>query len=294
MAIEAKEGLAAALLQHSRILFALAIVAAALQVGFASQWSGREEYFGALTIGWAAAVAMAYGHRARIRERASRTERLAGAAMYLTALVIAVAGHREYHGIDRILPGATGLGLIICCSGLRYARDFGRELVVLSVTVLHPLPSLIRNAVMPTQHTASLAALYLRIFGFPVERDGTVLLVPRSSLTVLDACSGLAVVGQLLVLAILVLCLFPMRLYQKLFVVGSAIAVGFMVNAARIAWLAVMASHVPNDIRYFQRYEAASVAFPVVAAAVAGLVWWIVLRAPRSPPRWGVPARSSP
>ncbi len=278
---EAKEGLAAALPQNPRILFALAIVAAALQVGFASQWNGREEYFGALTVGWAVAIAVAYGHRARIHERASRIERLAGAALYLAALVVAVAGCRGYHGVDRILPGVTGLGLVICYSGLRHARDFGRELVLLSVTVIHPLPTVIRDAVMPTQHTASLASLYLRTFGFPVERDGTVLLVPSSSLTVLDACSGLTVIGQLLVLAILVLCLFPMRSYQKLIVMGGAIAVGFTVNAARIAWLAVMASRVPNDIRYFRRYEAASAVFPVIAVAVAGLVWWIVLRAPR-------------
>jgi cyanoexosortase A len=262
----------------------LAVAAAVLHVAVASDWAGAEEHLGAVVMGWGGALAL--GSATFRRERAcSGTFRIVAACLgYVLAFALAVRNAGAYAPLYRALPLASGTAVVLALGGARPLAVHGRELALLALPLLHPLPGLVRNAIMPLRETAVAAGLVLRAIGFPAEVTGTHIAVPHAVVEVMDACSGLGAISQLLALAVLLLSLFETTRLQKVLVVTSAVAVGFTVNAARVAFLAVVASRTPDEYAYYERYGKGSLAFPVIAAVVAASIWWGVLGLRRTPP----------
>jgi exosortase len=129
-----------------------------------------------------------------------------------------------------------------------------------------------------------------RAIGHPVAAEGTVLRMPNDSLDVVDGCSGLWSIARLIVLASLVVALFPTSARQRVGLFASAVLIGFGVNAVRIA---VLASTVlqANDPGFFYWHQGGGATiFALASSAAAGLSWWLTLRhrrAPAAPPPGG-------
>lgn len=99
----------------------------------------------------------------------------------------------------------------------------------------------------------------------------------------LGTCSGLELTTQLLALVVLISCLFRINWRQGVCLVATAVAAGFTVNAARIAFLGVIASRAPHRWEFWERPGPGSHLFPLAATALAGLGWWAVVRARSGP-----------
>jgi exosortase/archaeosortase family protein len=260
------------------VLATLALATAALQLLVAAGWTDRTEYVGTLAVGWAGALWLALVLQRRPLAAAPRVQLVAGAALWLAACAAVVLGRAAYALPFRFLPVLAGAGLAVMASGLRDLPHRGRELLLLALPLASPLPSALRAPVMPTRLTAAAAALLVRLLGTPAERHGALVVMPDAKLLVLDRCSGLALITQMLVLAALALCLFPTTWRRALGVTIAAVAAGFAVNAARVAFLAIVASRTPTEFDYLEQYVAGSVLFPVGAALLAGVAWWRILR----------------
>lgn len=265
---------------RARICFGLALISASLQVAIATRWEGRSEYISVLVLGSCGALFLAVLRRMPILVSPGRIATVLGALVWAAACLTAAGTHAAYHTVNRFLPLVAGLGLVVMWSGVRGAVRFWRELMLLTLPLLYPLPFAIKQALMPTRLTAATVGFVLRMMGVSVTRDGTLLVFPESTLRVFDLCSGIVLMTQALVLAVLVLAFFPTTFRRAALVVLGGLGIGFLVNAGRIALLAVVASHMPSEFDYWEEYVAGSVWFPLLAVALCGLMWWRMLRMP--------------
>ena len=149
-----------------------------------------------------------------------------------------------------------------------------------ALPLIAPLPAGVRARIPTVEPTAELAARLLGLLGVAAERVGDTLHFGESSLKVYEACSGKSTVAQLLVLALLVLCLFATGLARGALVVAVAVVVGFAANVGRVTMLSYFAARDPGQFVFWDDYLMGAFLFPLLASVVAALLWWLILRSP--------------
>ncbi len=268
--------------RRAALVLIVAVATAAVQITIAARWDGRTPHLTALTMGWAGALWLAWLDRAtRYSRPASIAHASVGAVLVAWTWIALLRGRAEYALLNRFLPIAAGLGLVWMMRGARHLRACWRELLLLGFTLMYPLPFAISQLVMPTKLTAASSTALMHLFGFDVHREASLLVFSESSLRVLDACSGLVLMTQMGLLGTLVVCLVPVTVRRAVAVVSVGVAIGFVVNVARITMLGIVASRLPSDFEYWEQYVAGSWLFPLIATGCAGLAWWRILRARR-------------
>jgi cyanoexosortase A len=243
---------------------AAALGVAAVQLALAAR-SGAEEFWLVAFLAWGGARLVA---RAGADEKPAFAARVAG-ALLLAASLWELATAQEYRTGHRLAPLAGGLGLLLLAGGIAWVRANGRALVLLCLPLLHPPPRAVRELLDTSRATAFLSAAFLRLHGVAVERQGTLLLLPDSSLSIGGACSGINQIFELLALAVLAAVILELTPRQAAWLAGTAVAVGLGVNALRIAFLAVLADR--GQMRLFDLWHLGGPSLLVSALATA--VW---------------------
>jgi exosortase/archaeosortase family protein len=257
----------------------VAAAAGGLEIALASRWGRARDHFGAVAVGWIFALALAW--RSPPVEPAPRAaERIAGAIGLLAGLAFLVRGWSDYRPLDRLLPLALGLSAAAMADGVRGWRRHARSLAALGAALVCPLPSGMRGPLLLLEPSAATAGVMLHLVRFPVTRSGVVLSVSASTVEVTGACAPTGLIGQLLVLVLVALCLFRASWVQRALLLATAVVTGFLVNAARIAFLCVVAARAPGLYDAFDGEGSGAAIFPIAAVTLLGLVWWIVLHPP--------------
>jgi len=162
-------------------------------------------------------------------------------------------------------------------------RRHMRELLLLALPLVNPFPKPLRQPFEPiiVSWTIEWALAINRTLGHAMTREGDVLRTAAGrTLDVLVGCSGLVAISRLLVLAALVVALFPTTAWQKVGLLATSYVLGFVPNAARIAWLASDVT-LSDDAKFDYWHEGpGATIFAIVSTAAAGLVWWLMLRRP--------------
>jgi hypothetical protein len=113
----------------------------------AARWK-NQDYFGALAVGWVAALGLTFYRRRRLETVPRTFERAAALAVYAAAVGRVVIDREAYQPLDRAVPLVLGLALMTAAFGLRSWRRYLRQLGMLSVTLVCPLPGALQ-AVVP-------------------------------------------------------------------------------------------------------------------------------------------------
>jgi cyanoexosortase A len=237
---------------------------AAAQLALAAR-SGAEEFWLTAFLAWGGARLVA---RAGADEKPALAARIAGGVLLASSL-FELAAAQQYRMGHRLAPLAGGLGLLLLAGGFERVRANGRALVLLCLPLLHPPPLVVRELFDTSRATAFLSAWFLRLQGVAVERRGTLLLLPDSSLTVAGACSGINQIFELLALALLAAVILEATPRRAAWLAGSAVGVGLAVNALRIAVLALLADR--GQMELFEMWHQGGPSLLVSAAATA--VW---------------------
>jgi cyanoexosortase A len=255
------------------LLRAAALGVAVVQLVLAAG-SGAEEFWLIALLAWGGAVFVA---RADEDAMPALTSGIAG-ALLVACSILELATAQQYRAAHRLAPFAGGLGLLLFAGGLRWIRANGRALLLLSLPVLYPPPIAVRELLDTSPATAFLTACSLRLWGIGVERKGTLLLLERSSLTVAGACSGINQIFELLAVAILAAVILEAGRRRAAWLAVSAVAVGLVVNALRIAFLAVLAEQGMMDRFDLWHTGAPSLLVSGIATALWGGLAFLVLR----------------
>lgn len=228
------------------------------------------EYWLAVALAWACA-ALLWDFSAA--EPASRWWIAPGAAL-VAASLIEMAPLR-YQTAHRLAPLAAGLGLSVLF-GPREVRRQAKALAMLLFPWLLPAPRWARDTLDLCPPTAAMSEALLKLAGVPVSRAGIELRLPGSTLLVFQGCSGLTQIFALLFLAIFAISLFPTTRREKIFLFATAVLVGFVSNAVRIAALAMMADQ--GQMRRFAEWHEGTLSpLCTVAAAGVALALWLPL-----------------
>jgi cyanoexosortase A len=167
------------------------------------------------------------------------------------------------------LPFLAGLGLALLASPLRGIRRFAPSLFILALLPLmralqFPYPTLL------TYSTAWFAQLTLLLSGLPVKVHGAVVSLPGGGVLVAAGCSGLSAMLQLFTISLIFAIAFPMRhRWQNLLMALCAIGLAFLVNAFRVALLAlIISSKYSGKQFWFELFHLGwfSLIFPAISA----------------------------
>jgi cyanoexosortase A len=209
----------------------------------------------------------------------------------LLALIFArSAGLPTANGFLKVLPFVSMFGVALLASGFRNLRSHWKELAIFGLLALHPILELVLQLANLPSLTAQSANFMLWFSGFAVQRQGVFLLMPTGRVEVYGACSGLASILQMISISGLFLLLVPLRSHwQKVLCVAIAITIGFVVNAARVALMAILISFSQRSAFDYWHEGGGSLVFSVISVLLFGGFCWVAfLRTAPEPPDAGV------
>ena len=204
--------------------------------GLGTEWvSSPDSSYGVVLA--AVAIIVLVQRRRALASAATRTSSPGiGAALLCGGLFLYVVG---IFGADIFL---TRVSAVVVVAGLVHVlagpHTFRMALAPIAFLLLAiPLPALIVNAItLPMQLVASrIAETTLMMAGFPVYRDGNLLMLPSVTLEVADACSGLRSLVSLTAIGAVVAWADHRRLGIRAVVVAIAVPVAIVMNGLRIA-----------------------------------------------------------
>lgn len=198
-----------------------------------------------------------------------------GASLIALILLKSSSISGGYDVFIRISPFLSGISLALLASGIKGLKQYWQELLILAYTGIPP--GLIGIFVDVALLTAKFSAFILHYVGFEVVRQGVFLILEKGSVEVYHGCSGVNAILQLLGMAVVFLLMFPTTVGQKIIVPFVAVLIAFVVNAARVALMAVLVSlSQPEAFKYWHEGNG-SVIFSMIAVLIFGLFCWLAI-----------------
>lgn len=181
----------------------------------------------------------------------------------------------------RMMPLVGGVGVALLAAGFGGLTIYRQELVLLFfLSVPRVIFSLVQD-ISPI--TARFSAVLLWYIGYDPEVEGVFLTLQERTVRVWEGCSGAESICYMIGIAVVCLTLYPMagRLLQSLSVAIAAV-LGFLVNAMRVALMAILVMRGNMDGFIFWHEGTGSLVFGGASVALFGLLYWLALK-PLSP-----------
>ena len=136
-----------------------------------------------------------------------------------------------------LLPLISALGFALLASGFKGLKQYWGELFALfCLAVSRVIP----YAIDISPLTAKFSALILWSTGFKFVMSGQKILTPTGGIEVYQGCSGMESIVQLVGLALIFIIMFSLKNKQKVLATIVAITLAFIVNAVRVALMAII------------------------------------------------------
>jgi len=211
-----------------------------------------------------------------------------GLVLVAGSLAVLLAGRI---GAELFLARISLVGLIAGSVLFLYGTGHFRVLAfpIAFLVLMVPLPAVVFNQMaFPLQLLASSAGeSVLSASGIPVLREGNILVLPTTTLEVVQACSGIRSLVSLLTLAIILGKLTEPRLWARVVLAVLALPVAIAANAARVAGTGLAAEWIsPQAADGFFHEFSGWVMFVVAFALLLAAQRLLSLR-----PRVTLPAR---
>jgi exosortase len=230
-----------------------ALAAGAVTAGFAwlywpvllklaHDWSADPNYSHGLIVAPLAAY-FAYERRAALRA-APLSPSWLGAVLVTVGLLMLLAGVR---GAELFLQRASMLpvlaGSVLLVLGPRHVRLLLFPIGFLVLMI--PLPAIVFNQVtFPLQLVASrFGEAVLDAARIPALREGNIILLPYTTLEVVEACSGIRSLVSLVTVAVAFAAFQGMRASAAVLVVASTVPLAIVMNGVRVAGTGVAAHY---------------------------------------------------
>jgi exosortase len=241
-------------------------------VQLARAWSIDPNYSHGIIVAPLAAY-FAHGRREVLARLSVRPAPALGIPLLAVGLALLLAGVR---GSELFLQRLSMLPVIAGLIALVWGRPHLNAVwfPVAFLILMIPLPAVVFNQVtFPLQLVASrFGETVLDAAGVPALREGNVILLPYTSLEVVEACSGIRSLVSLLTVAITFAYLQQMRAPLAVLVVASTIPLAIVMNGLRVAGTGIAAHHWgPGVAEGFLHTFSGWLVFAVTCAALLGV-----------------------
>ncbi len=223
-----------------------------------------------------AAGFLIWERRDKLKLESSFLATLFGLAIVAIVLIksSAISG---YDVFLRVSPFISGIGLALIASGGQAWKQYWQELTLLIFPIISP--GLLLRVFDISPITAKFATFILWYLNFPVQNNGSYIILPTGAVDVYFGCSGYSSIIQLLGLSVLFLFMFPTTKKQKIYLPILAVTVGFVVNAIRVALMAYLVAYSTQQAFEYWHKGDGSLIFSMIAVAIFGFFCWLfVLR----------------
>jgi exosortase len=232
---------------HVVLALALAIVLGGLyaQIGprLVQQWADDDDY----THGFLILPLALYfvWERREILGRTTRSPSLLGAgllALGLAMLVVGSVGAELFLQRSSLIVVLAGLVWLILGAGYLSELKFPLAFLVFMI----PLPAIVMNAVaFPLQLFAAQSATFcMQTAGIPVLREGNTIVLPNTTLEVVEACSGIRSLQALLALGAVYGHFTQNMVWKRWALLVLSIPIAIAANAFRVAGTGFLAHFI--------------------------------------------------
>ncbi len=261
-------------------LLALVTALAAIHLTLLSRID-NSELFATCLLFWIAAGSLIWDRYQTLNLESNLVASLLG-ALIVIGMVTRVSVSPDSASSAWVLPLVAGLGTGLLASGFKGLKQYWREFIIFGLLAVYPLLRLTLEAIDLSEITAKAASFVLWYSGFPVRLQGVFLLMPSSRVEVYGACSGIQSILQLLSISVLFLLMFPLRSHvQKVVCIVAAVVIGFVVNALRVALMAILNNAGDKNAFDYWHEGQGSLIFSAIAVLVlGGFCWFFFLRKP--------------
>ena len=193
----------------------------------------------------------------------------------IALLLVKSASQTSFGGFLYISSTVFAFGFALLASGFQGLKQYKGELLVLSfLSASKLLAPLLMNI---SSLTAKFAAFILWYTGSEVTLIEDKIILPTGSVEVYRGCSGIELVFQLLGLGLIFLLMFSQKWKHKILVPIVAATIAFIVNALRVALMAILAAK--NQQKAFDYWHTGdgSLIFSLIAVLSFGLFCWFLL-----------------
>jgi exosortase len=189
-------------------------------------------------------------------------------------LYIATLGAEVFLGRTAFVISVIGSVLLLC--GTRYVRILAFPLFLLFFMI--PIPAIIYNKItFPLQMLASQVATgALELLQIPVVREGNVLHLSETSLSVVEACSGIRSLLTLTFMSLVYGFFFETKAWIRVTLFVATIPIAIVANASRVTLTGILTEYKKELAEGFFHSAEGWVIFMV--ALVTLLVFHQVLR----------------
>jgi len=233
-----------------------------------------EELFATYVLLWFAVGSFVWERRHTLALQSGSTATTIGGGLLLGLLLLSSALPTSGSFL-RGFPFVMILGMGLLASGSRGLAQYWKELLIFGLLMLNPLFKLGLDLINLPKVTAQAAAFMLWYTGFDVRLDGLSLLLPTGRVDVYGACSGVSSMLQMLYISVLFVLMFSLPVVQQLLSVSLAVLIGFLVNAARVALMAVLVAFSQKSAFEYWHTGDGSLIFATIAVGLFGLFCWI-------------------
>lgn len=119
------------------------------------------------------------------------------------------------------------------------------RLPILYLLLMVPIPAIVYDTLtIPLKlFVAKVSVKGLIMLGYPVMREGNIIILPNVTLEVADACSGLRSLMSLVALSVAFAFLFQKKAWKQWVLIFSALPVAVFTNIMRVFVTGILAKH---------------------------------------------------
>lgn len=177
-----------------------------------------------------------------------------------------------------ISPLVAALGLSLLASGLKGLKQYWQELVIIFFAGIPKVLIFSLLDITPLSVlTAKFSTVILWYTGFEVYLQDVYINLPTGGIKVAENCAGIEWICHLLGLSVIGLLMFPPAPKKRILVPIVAVVIAFIVNAVRVAILAVVAANQNQQAFKFWHVGDGSLIFGMMTVMIFGLFYWLLL-----------------
>lgn len=253
----------------------LAIAGGLIAVHLSLSWrlSTNVSQLSISVLGWGAVFSLLWDKRHTLRLESDVFSSLVGVLLIAFVLLRSLFV-TSIDSIFDLSPFIAGLGVALLASGVKGLKQYWLELIII-LAINAPIGLLIEQINLSTL-TAKFSTVNLSYLGFNVARRGVNIILPTGAVEVNRACSGLEGMVRLLRLSVLFLVMFPTTLARSILVPIVAVVVAFLVNAVRVALMAVLVAYSNQEaFEYWHTGDGAQVFFLISTVIFGSFCYFI-------------------